>query len=141
MLSVVNASTLEGIDAYEVKVEVDLGRGLPSFNIVGLPDASVKESRDRVEAAIKNSGYEFPVRKITVNLAPAGIKKEGAIFDLPIAVGILAPKVRMNKENLSGWVILGELSLNGELRRIKGSMSIAEQWGIKINAKLTDRKT
>jgi len=79
-----------GIDAYEVEVEVDISQGIPSFNIVGLPDSAVKESRDRVKSAIKNSGFDFPLRRITVNLAPADIKKEGSFYDLPVAVGIIS---------------------------------------------------
>ena len=91
MLAKVFSSALVGIDAIQVDVEVDIAQGLPQFATVGLPDGAVKESKDRVRSALKNAGYEFPQRKITVNLAPADVKKEGAAFDLPIAVGILAP--------------------------------------------------
>ncbi len=90
MLARVLSSTVFGIDAYVVEVEVDIASGLPAFATVGLPEGAVKESKDRVKAAIKNCGYDFPSRRITVNLAPADIKKEGAAFDLPMAVGILA---------------------------------------------------
>jgi len=90
MLAKVLSSAVFGINAYTVEVEVDIAKGLPTFSTVGLPDGAVKESKDRVKAAIKNSGYEFPSRRITVNLAPADIRKEGAVFGLPIAVGILA---------------------------------------------------
>ena len=90
MLSLIKSSAVMGIDAYVVDVEVDLALGLPQFNTVGLPDAAVKESKERVRAAVKNSGFDFPSRRITVNLAPADIKKEGSAFDLPIAVAILA---------------------------------------------------
>ena len=90
MLATVRSSALLGIDAIMVDVEVDITQGLPQFATVGLPDGAVKESKDRVKSALKNSGYDFPNRKITVNLAPADIRKEGAAFDLPISVGILA---------------------------------------------------
>src|ERR687897_1050875 len=90
MLAKVFSSALLGIDAYAVEVEVDLASGLPYFAVVGLPDASVKESRERVKAAVQNSGLDFPVRRITVNLAPADLRKEGSAYDLPIAVGILS---------------------------------------------------
>src|SRR4030043_143194 len=90
MLSRVLSAGVLGIDAYQVDVEVDIAFGLPTFSTVGLPDGAVKESKDRVKAAIKNTGYEYPERRITVNLAPADIKKEGSIFDLPIAIGILS---------------------------------------------------
>lgn len=90
MLAKVISASVLGVDGFAVAVEVDLGLGLPSFDIVGLPDAAVRESRERVRSAIKNSGYEFPAHKITINLAPANVRKEGAAYDLPIAVGILA---------------------------------------------------
>ncbi|NPA15611.1 MAG: YifB family Mg chelatase-like AAA ATPase [Deferribacteres bacterium] len=114
-----------GIEPVIVEVEVDISRGLPSFNIVGLPDTSVKESRDRVKAAIKNSNFEFPMQKVTVNLAPAYLKKEGPSFDLPIAIGILAEKGLIDKTRLSNFVISGELSLDGRVRAVKGALSIA----------------
>lgn len=114
-----------GIEPVIVEVEVDISRGLPSFNIVGLPDTSVKESRDRVKAAIKNSNFEFPMQKVTVNLAPAYLKKEGPSFDLPIAIGILAEKGLIDKTRLSNFVISGELSLDGRVRTVKGALSIA----------------
>ena len=90
MLSIIKSAALMGIDSYPVDVEVDLSNGLPAFDIVGLPDSAVKETRERVRTAIRNSNYSFPVKRITVNLAPADTKKEGASFDLPIALGILA---------------------------------------------------
>ena len=90
MLARVLSSAVIGIDAYIVEVEVDISRGLPSFSTVGLPEGAVRESKERVKASIKNSGYEFPSERITVNLAPADIKKEGSAFDLPMAIGILA---------------------------------------------------
>jgi len=116
---IVSGGTI-GIDGYQVTVEVDISRGLPSFDIVGLPDSSIKESKERVRAAIKNSGHEFPVRKITVNLAPADTKKEGPYFDLPIAVGILVHIGEIEKSATDGIFFAGELSLDGYIRPING---------------------
>lgn len=113
-----------GIDGYVVDVEIDISNGLPAFDIVGLGDTEIKESRDRVRAAIKNSGYEFPVKKITVNLAPANTKKEGTSFDLPIAVGILICTGQVKSVDYD-TVLLGELSLDGSLRPIKGVLPMA----------------
>lgn len=134
MLSKVLSSAVLGIDAYLVEVEVDIASGLPVFSTVGLPDGAVKESKDRVKSAIKNCGYEFPARKITVNLAPADIKKEGTGFDLPIAIGIIAATAGIKREKLSDYIILGELSLDGSIKPIKGALSIAikaKELGIK----------
>ncbi len=114
-----------GIQAYPVAVETDVSNGLPQLNIVGLPDAGVKESRERVRAAIKNSGFSFPGDKITINLAPADIKKEGPAFDLPIAVSILAACGTIPQEALQGFTLIGELALDGTLRPVKGSLVIA----------------
>lgn len=125
MLSRVLSCATYGIDGYLVDVEVDLSGGLPGFTTVGLPDNAVKESKDRVFAAIKNSGFRFPAKKITVNLAPADIKKEGSSFDLPIAIGILAASQTVRGQGLSRFAILGELSLDGSLRPIKGAISIS----------------
>ncbi|MDD5292265.1 MAG: YifB family Mg chelatase-like AAA ATPase [Candidatus Omnitrophica bacterium] len=125
MLSKINSFGILGIDAYPVEIEVDIALGLPAVNIVGLPDASVKESKERIKSAIKNSGFNFPPKRITVNLAPADIKKEGGNFDLAIALGILASSGQLNKDLLADYIILGELSLEGRLRRIKGAMPIA----------------
>ncbi len=125
MLAQVFSSASFGIDAYLVRVEVDIGGGLPSFSTVGLPDGAVKESKDRVCAAIKNAGFTFPRRRITVNLAPADIRKEGAAFDLPIAVGILAATSQVRREELLHMVLLGELSLDGSLRTVRGVLSMA----------------
>ncbi len=135
MLAYVYSSTVFGIDAYLVKVEVDIASGLPSFSTVGLPDAAVKESKDRVVAAIRNSGFDFPVRKITVNLAPADIKKEGAAFDLPIALGILAATEQLRGEKLKKYCLLGELSLDGNVREVKGILPIALKVSAKSSAK------
>jgi magnesium chelatase family protein len=114
-----------GIDAYPVEVEVDISAGLPNFTTVGLPDAAVRESRERIQSAIKNCGLEFPFQKITVNLAPADVKKEGSGFDLAIALGILGTTGVLLKADLKNSLFLGELSLDGSLRPIKGALSIA----------------
>jgi len=110
MLAKVLSGALSGIDAYQVEVEVDIARGLPQFATVGLPEGAVKESKDRVKSAIKNSGYEFPARRITINLAPAGIKKDGAAFDLPMAVGLLTATGLIKEDAARRFVIMGELS-------------------------------
>ncbi len=125
MLAKAYTSALIGIDAYPVEVEVDLARGLPNFNIVGLPDAAVKEAKERVSAAIKNSELEFPSKRITVNLAPADIKKEGSSFDLAIAIGILKANGAIKEGDLSKYLILGELSLDGGVRGVNGVLSVA----------------
>ncbi|OIN97892.1 hypothetical protein AUJ66_02125 [Candidatus Desantisbacteria bacterium CG1_02_38_46] len=125
MLSKIYSSAIIGVDAYTVEVEVDVGDGLPSFDIVGLPDMAVKEAKKRVRSAIKNSQFKFPSNKITVNLAPADIKKEGPSFDLPIALGILAATQQIKIDGLGKFIILGELALDGRIRRINGALPIA----------------
>lgn len=125
MLAKIESAALVGIDGISVTVEVDVGNGLPSFTTVGLPDGSVRESKDRVKAAIKNSGYPFPNKKITVNLAPADLRKEGAAYDLPIALGILMATGLLPVDSLDGRIVLGELSLNGELRPVAGILPVA----------------
>jgi magnesium chelatase family protein len=125
VLSRVQSAAVYGVDGYIVTVETDITHGLSAFNIVGLPDTAVKESQHRVQAAIKNSGFTFPNRKITVNLAPADIKKEGAAFDLPMAVGILAAGGTIQPGALRDLAFLGELSLDGSVRPIKGAVSMA----------------
>jgi magnesium chelatase family protein len=134
MLVKVNSAAISGLDGYIVEVEVDSIRGLPGQSIVGLPDAAVKESRDRVKFAITNSGFEFPPGYFTINLAPADIRKEGPLYDLPIAIGMLASSDQIKRDELGDTVILGELSLDGGLRSINGvlpmCMSIAAN-GIK----------
>lgn len=125
MLSKILSSAVIGVDAYVIEVEVDIAPGLPIFSTVGLPDNAVKESKDRVKAAVKNSGYEFPAMRITVNLAPADIKKEGTSFDLPVSVGILAAQKLIKTENLNNYLILGELSLDGRVKPIKGALPMA----------------
>ena len=134
MLSKIYSSATVGIDAYLVEVETHCEKQVPGFTIVGLPDNAVKESRERVTAAIKNSSLEFPLKKITVNLAPADIKKEGSSFDLPIAIGLLAATEKINSPLLEDSLFLGELSLDGKLRSIKGALPIsveAKKKGIK----------
>ncbi len=125
MLSKVFSASVLGLEAYEVEIEVDITRGLPAVSVVGLPDTAVKESRDRVRSAVKNSQFEYPTRKITINLAPADIKKEGPSFDLPIAVGIVAATGGLSPEKLKEYVILGELSLDGKVRKVKGALPIS----------------
>ncbi len=125
MIAKVLSSAVIGIDAYLLDVEVDISLGLPVLSIVGLPDLAVKESRDRVRAAIKNIGLDFPVKKITINLAPADIKKEGSAFDLPIAIGILVAEGIIAKERIKDLLIAGELSLDGMIKPIRGALSIA----------------
>ena len=125
MLSKVLSSAVIGIDAYIVEVEVDISKGLPSFSTVGLPEGAVRESKERVKASIKNSGYHFPSDRITVNLAPADIKKEGSAFDLPMAIGILTATGLIGNKSHSNYLILGELSLDGQIRPIKGALPIA----------------
>jgi magnesium chelatase family protein len=125
MLSTVYSSSVIGIDAYIVEVEVDISRGLPSFSTVGLAEGAVRESKDRVKAALKNSGYHFPTDRITVNLAPADIRKEGSGFDLPIAIGILTATGLITRSALIDQVIVGELSLEGSIRPIRGALSMA----------------
>jgi magnesium chelatase family protein len=118
------SSTFNGIDGAIVNVEVDISRGLPAFNIVGLADISVKESKERVRAAIVNSGYDFPMGRITVNLAPADIKKVGSLFDLPIAIAILAATGQVRATYINQYLFIGELSLNGEINKVRGILPI-----------------
>ncbi|MBI4970463.1 MAG: YifB family Mg chelatase-like AAA ATPase [Candidatus Omnitrophica bacterium] len=126
MLSKLLSAALLGIKAYGVTIEVDVSNGeLPRFNIVGLPDVAIKEARDRVKAAIKNSGFQMGSKVITVNLAPADIKKEGPSFDFPIALGILASLGYVKKSRLDDFIFLGELALDGTLRSVPGSLPIA----------------
>src|SRR5581483_4396877 len=125
MLANIKSAALLGIDAYPVECEVDIASGLPTFQTVGLPDAAVKESKDRVKSAITNSQFHFPVQLITVNLAPADTKKEGPSFDLPMAVGILAASGKLPQVKAEGFWMVGELSLDGKIRPIRGALSIA----------------
>ena len=120
MLSIVKSMSLAGIDGYLIYVQVDVSSGMPGWDIVGLPDVSVKESKERVRTAIKNSGYELNSRKITVNLAPANTKKEGSFFDLPIAIGILVCTEVILENIPENIAFVGELSLDGKLNKING---------------------
>ncbi|MCK5533943.1 YifB family Mg chelatase-like AAA ATPase [bacterium] len=125
MFSNILSGAVLGVDGYLVTVEVDISPGLPSFSIVGLPDTAVKESKNRVVAAIKNSGFNFPVKRITVNLAPADIKKEGAAFDLPIAIGILFATEQIKVSFVKKYLFVGELSLDGNIKKVKGILPAA----------------
>ncbi|MBN1831951.1 MAG: YifB family Mg chelatase-like AAA ATPase [Deltaproteobacteria bacterium] len=125
MLARVYSSAVIGIEAYVVEVEVDISQGLPSFSTVGLPEGAVRESKERVKTSIKNSGYHFPADRITVNLAPADIKKEGTAFDLPMALGILTATGLVSEASHAEYLVLGELSLDGLIRPIKGALPMA----------------
>ena len=125
MLSRVCSAAVQGIEAYEVEVEVNCGYGETFIALVGLPDAAVKESKDRVSTALANSGFKFPMGKTTINLAPADVKKEGPSFDLPIALGILAASEQMETDQLDHFVAVGELALTGAVRPVKGVLPIA----------------
>ncbi|MGH7255430.1 MAG: YifB family Mg chelatase-like AAA ATPase [Nitrospirales bacterium] len=124
MLAKLLTAAVVGLDAHLVEVEVDIGGGLPQFSVVGLPDATVRESRDRVRAALKNTGFSFPIKKITVNLAPADLKKEGSGLDLAIAVGILVAEEIVPVEAVADAVLVGELSLDGRVKPVPGALSI-----------------
>ncbi len=125
MLAKILSSAISGVNGLPVEVEVDIAFGLPSFSTVGLPEGAVRESKDRVKAAIKNSGYEFPSRRITVNLAPADVKKEGAGYDLPIALGILAAAEVVKSDIMDRYAVIGELSLDGGVRPARGILPMA----------------
>jgi magnesium chelatase family protein len=125
VLACLRTAAVFGVDAVPVHVEIDVSFGLPSFTMVGLPDASVRESRDRVKAAIRNCGYEFPSQRVTINLAPADVRKAGAAFDLPIALGVLAAAGIIKRREIPDVVLLGELSLDGSIHRARGVLPIA----------------
>lgn len=135
MLAKVFSAAIWGIDAHLIEVEVDIAsQGLPFLSIVGLPDLSVKESKDRLRAAIKNTGFSFPAKKMTINLAPADLKKEGAHFDLPMAIGILAADGSVALDLLQHYLIAGELSLDGRIKKMRGALPmaiLAKQMGLK----------
>src|SRR5215212_1423952 len=120
MLATVYSCAIVGMNGAIVQVEVDTANGLPSFVVVGLPDTAVQESRERVQAAIRNAGFAFPQRRITVNLAPAAIRKQGPIYDLPIALGVLAASGHILPESFEGTLVMGELSLDGSVRHVRG---------------------
>ncbi|MBI4489773.1 MAG: YifB family Mg chelatase-like AAA ATPase [Deltaproteobacteria bacterium] len=125
MLAKVNSAALYGIDALRVEVEIDIASGLPQLATVGLAEGAVRESKDRIRAAVKNCGYSFPAKRITINLAPADIKKEGSAYDLPMAVGILAAEGLIQRDYLKEYLMVGELSLDGEVKPIRGALPIA----------------
>lgn len=134
MLSIVKSIALHGLQGYLVNIQVDISAGMPAFEIVGLPDTSIRESKERVKTAIRNSTLEFLSRRIVVNLAPASTKKEGSIFDLPIAVGILIATGVISNKPLDNTIFIGELSLDGSISSVKGVLPIcieAKRSGIK----------
>jgi len=134
MLSIVKSMALRGLDGYLVDVEVDVSNGLPFWEIVGLPDTSVKEAKDRVKTAIKNSGVDFQSHRIIVNLAPADTKKEGSSFDLPIAIGMLSATENIGYKSLEDKAFIGELSLDGKINKVNGVLPMcieAKRLGIK----------
>src|SRR4030081_57454 len=126
MLARVATFTIDGVDPRQVWVEVDIRSGLPSFTIVGLGDAAVRESRERVRSAILNSEFEFPQKRITANLAPAFLRKVGPGFDAALAIGVLAASDQVPVEVITGYAVFGELSLGGELRDLPGVLAVAE---------------
>src|SRR3954454_23754672 len=126
MLARVNTFSIDGLDTTRVTVEVDIRQGLPAFTVVGLGDAAIREARERVRAALKNSGFTFPDSKIVANLAPAALRKGGSSFDLPLAVGILAASGQAPRERLEEIAVFGELSLSGSLRACRGVLAVAQ---------------
>jgi magnesium chelatase family protein len=125
MLARIRTGTLRGVEAILVAVEVDVSSGLPQTTTVGLPDGAVREGRDRIRAAIRNSGFAYPARRVTVNLAPAGVRKEGAAFDLPVALALLAAGAEPPLPDLTGWCVLGELGLDGRVHAVRGALPVA----------------
>jgi magnesium chelatase family protein len=125
MLAKIRSMAVLGIDAFEIGIEADITEMIPSFTIVGLPDGAVRESRERVMSAIKNCHFELPPRKITINMAPADMKKEGSAFDLPIAIGLLMASSQVKIDSTADFIIIGELSLDGSVKRVKGVLSMA----------------
>jgi len=139
VLAAVRSAAVLGIDAYDVTVEVHVAQGLPVWTIVGLPVGAVKESRERVSAALVNSGFDVPHRRVTVNLAPADVRKEGSSFDLPIALGFLAATGQLAPEALAGVVAIGELGLDGTLRPVRGTLSVARRVGANLRRRRAGR--
>lgn len=127
MLATIESATVIGVDACRVQVEIDVSRGFPAFQLVGLPDASIRESRDRVRAAMRNCEYDFPISRITINLAPGDVRKAGPAFDLPIAVGILKATGVITRSDFAGLVHVGELSLDGSIQPARGVLPIAAE--------------
>lgn len=134
MVNKVTTATVIGLEAYKITVEIDVLNSLPGISIVGLPDAAINEARDRVRSAVKNSGFTFPAKKVIINLAPADLKKVGTNFDLPIAVGILAEEEAIASEKIVDYAFIGELSLDGDLRKVNGVLPLVlglKSFGIK----------
>lgn len=131
MLAAIRSAAVLGIDAYDVTVEVDATQGLPQWTIVGLPLGAVKESRERVGSALVNSGFALPPRRITINLAPADVRKDGTAFDLPIALGILVATGQLPPQAVEGRVFVGELGLDGSVRSIRGALPIARRTAVR----------
>ena len=134
MLSIIKSMSLQGLEGYLVDVQVDVAAGMPNWGVVGLPDISVKEAKERVRTAIKNSGYEFPSRRIVINLAPADTRKEGSFYDLPIAIGILIDFGEIKNQSMAETVVIGELSLDGHINHVNGILPMcieAKKLGIK----------
>jgi len=126
VLATLTSAALCGLDSVPVTIEVSITNGLPAFHVVGLPDAAVRESRERVVSALRESGFTVPLRRITANLAPAGLRKEGSAFDLPLALAVLAASGQVPAERARGWLVVGELALDGALRRVRGALAYAE---------------
>lgn len=124
MLAKILSYALDGLTGYAVDVEVDINSGLPGYDMVGLASTATKESKERVRSAVKNSGFQYPAKRIIVNLAPADTKKEGPVFDLAVALGIMAATGQLENKAYKQYVIIGELSLNGELRHVNGIMPL-----------------
>src|SRR3954453_21951974 len=125
MLANMATFAIEGVDSREITVEVDVRRGLPGFTLVGLPDTAVREARERVRAAVINSGFEFPQQRLTANLAPADVRKAGPSFDLALAIALLAASAQIPTGELARWAAVGELSLSGSLRPVRGVVAMA----------------
>ena len=141
MLSKINSMALLGLDGYLIEVQVDVSNGMPCWEMVGLPDTSVKEAKERVKTAIKNSGYEMLSKRIVINLAPADTKKEGSIFDLPIAIGILKDLGEIKNDKLDEIAFVGELSLDGKINRVNGILPMCiEAQKLGINKLIVPRK-
>ncbi|HVY62079.1 MAG TPA: magnesium chelatase domain-containing protein, partial [Planctomycetota bacterium] len=124
----IHTAAIHGIDAIPVELEIDVGRGLPGVTLLGLPDAGVKEGRDRVRSALRHCGYEFPAHKVTVNMAPSHVRKEGPAYDLPLALGLLAGTGQLDEAaiaRLAGYLVVGELALDGRIRPVRGALAIA----------------
>ncbi|WP_235919130.1 YifB family Mg chelatase-like AAA ATPase, partial [Heliomicrobium undosum] len=143
MLARVHSVVLEGLNAQPIEVEVDVANGLPAFDLVGLPATAVREARERVRSALRNSGFEFPLRRITVNLAPADVRKDGSGLDVPIAIGILAATGQIDASRLRDWFLVGELALDGAIRPVSGVLAmacgLARTWQKRTESKIEGR--